>query len=561
MNKMNSSHLQKQLKRNKVKLVAGIAVAAALILVLVFVVNSSAPNMTVAMGMLVPLVLVLFAVGAFLVLRIMRKAEFASFDEGMHVVMESVPMLCCLYDKDNNIKYCNDKAHKLFGYNDRQEYAENYAESFPEFQPDGSKSDDMAIKFIDEVIREGSSTIDWYQKASNGELIPLHLICVRAHFQGEWHMLEFTRDRREELETEQQEAAIKEQMQAVLDASPMLCVVADDRGNFIDVNKEAENLFNIPDKHLFIKNYESFLPPHQPDGTNSVQKISEQMKEILKKGPCRYEFTYRRHDGVLIHTEEIATPVKVGGKTILICYTRDMREFYANKEKDALVQQNIQILMEQLNSNVSEQSAAVTESAAAIEQMVANIQSVTNALTKNAEQVSELRTASEVGHSSITEVVSDMRGIAAESDSLLQINSVMSSIASQTNLLSMNAAIEAAHAGESGRGFAVVADEIRKLAESSSKQSKTIGAVLKTIKASIDKITKSAEQVLARFDTIDGGIETVAEQERGVLNAMEEQRHGSEQVLRAIGQVSDITQRVKNEAEQMIQRQQAVTSR
>jgi len=300
----------------------------------------------------------------------------------------------------------------------------------------------------------------------------------------------------------------------------------------------------------------------QPDGSDSLQKTDSQVKEALRTGKqTRYEYMYRHNDGSPLPTEEIVTPIDVGGKKLVIAYSRDLREFYANKEKDALVQQNIQTMMEQLNGNVSEQSAAVTESAAAIEEMVANIQSVTSALTKNADQVQELQSASEVGNNGINEVVADIRGIAAESESLLEINSVMANIANQTNLLSMNAAIEAAHAGEAGRGFAVVADEIRKLAESSSKQSKTISSVLKTIKASIDKITKSAENVLNRFDTIDGGIKTVAEQERGVLNAMEEQKQGSEQVLQAIGQVSDITQRVKNDAQQMVKRQaSAMTS-
>jgi len=115
----------------------------------------------------------------------------------------------------------------------------------------------------------------------------------------------------------------------------------------------------------------------------------------------------------------------------------------------------------------------------------------------------------------------------------------------------MNAAIEAAHAGESGRGFAVVADEIRKLAESSGTQSKTISAVLRKIKESIDKITRSTDNVLDKFEAIDSGVKTVAAQEDSILHAMEEQGQGSKQVLQAIGQVSEITTHVKDGSSRM----------
>jgi len=127
----------------------------------------------------------------------------------------------------------------------------------------------------------------------------------------------------------------------------------------------------------------------------------------------------------------------------------------------------------------------------------------------------------------------------------------MENIASQTNLLSMNAAIEAAHAGEAGKGFAVVAGEIRKLAENSSAQSKTISAVLKKIKSSIDKITQSTNNVLLKFEVIDEHIKTVSEQEENIRNAMEEQSQGSKQVLEAVGNLNDITQHVKSESEEM----------
>ncbi|MCL2232770.1 MAG: methyl-accepting chemotaxis protein, partial [Treponema sp.] len=199
-----------------------------------------------------------------------------------------------------------------------------------------------------------------------------------------------------------------------------------------------------------------------------------------------------------------------------------------------------------LNSHVEQQSGAVSESSSAVQEMIANIQSVTNTLAKNAEDMKDLGEASEAGRTGLVEVAADIQEIARESESLLEINAVIQNIASQTNLLSMNAAIEAAHAGESGRGFAVVADEIRKLSESSSKQSKTISGVLKKIKGSIDKITQSTDSVMKKFEAIDQSVKTVADQGENIRSAMEEQSQGSRQVLGASVLVSEITQQVKD---------------
>jgi methyl-accepting chemotaxis protein len=206
-----------------------------------------------------------------------------------------------------------------------------------------------------------------------------------------------------------------------------------------------------------------------------------------------------------------------------------------------------------LNGNVENQSRNVSQASSAIEEMVANISSVTNTLVNNAANVNTLKEASEVGKTGLQEVASDIQEIARESEGLLEINSVMENIASQTNLLSMNAAIEAAHAGEAGKGFAVVADEIRKLAESSSEQSKTIGTVLKKIAESIKKITVSTDNVLKRFEAIDSGVRTVADQEENIRNAMEEQGEGSRQVLQGVSSLNELTQQVKNGSEEMLE--------
>ncbi|MCL2243680.1 MAG: methyl-accepting chemotaxis protein [Treponema sp.] len=213
--------------------------------------------------------------------------------------------------------------------------------------------------------------------------------------------------------------------------------------------------------------------------------------------------------------------------------------------------EQITVNITKLNQQVEKQTASVSQSSSAIEQMLANVQSVTNTLIKNKENVNSLTNASEVGRSSLQDVASDIQEITRESEGLMEINSVMENIASQTNLLSMNAAIEAAHAGEVGKGFAVVADEIRKLAENSSEQSKTIGNVLKKIKESIDKITYSTNDVLQKFEAIDSHIKTVSDQEENIRNAMEEQSQGSKLVLQAVGSLNEITQQVKEESDEM----------
>jgi methyl-accepting chemotaxis protein len=221
-------------------------------------------------------------------------------------------------------------------------------------------------------------------------------------------------------------------------------------------------------------------------------------------------------------------------------------------ETNAAMEQ-IAVNIDKLNGHVDRQSENVSRSSSAIEEMLTNIQSVTQTLVINAGNVKELMDASEVGRTGLQEVAEDIKEIARESEGLFEINAVMENIFSQTNLLSMNAAIEAAHAGESGKGFAVVADEIRKLAENSAEQSKIITAVLKKIKGSINKITESTASVLNKFEAIDRGVKIVSEQEENILTAMENQGSGSKEILDAVGQLNDTTQTVRDRSEKMLE--------
>jgi methyl-accepting chemotaxis protein len=214
--------------------------------------------------------------------------------------------------------------------------------------------------------------------------------------------------------------------------------------------------------------------------------------------------------------------------------------------------------IENLNGHIEQQSASVSRSSAAIEEMTANITSVTQTLLQNGENVKRLQIAAEKGLTTLQQMTSEIQDVAKESDHLLEINQVIQSIASQTNLLSMNAAIEAAHAGDVGKGFAVVADEIRKLAESSSEQAKTVSSVLKKIKQALDGIGRSSEAMNTHFEHIDKEVQTVSAQEASIRGAMEEEDAGNKEILQTINALIDITGQVKRSSEEILSGSQQI---
>ena len=205
-----------------------------------------------------------------------------------------------------------------------------------------------------------------------------------------------------------------------------------------------------------------------------------------------------------------------------------------------------------LNNSIEAQAAVVTQSSAAVEEMVANIASVSQILEKNNEMVNLLTDASEKGQEQVKIAVDTAEGVLQQSAGILQASSIIQNIASRTNLLAMNAAIESAHAGEAGKGFAVVAEEIRKLAEQSSSQSKAIDENLHSLSEAISHITVDIGHVKVAFENIYELSQKVREQESVIANAMEEQNSGNQQVLEAMRAISDSTLEVKNGSAEML---------
>ena len=208
--------------------------------------------------------------------------------------------------------------------------------------------------------------------------------------------------------------------------------------------------------------------------------------------------------------------------------------------------------IKQLSNSIETQAASVAQSSSSVEEMVANIASIGQTLGKTDDVIRNLTTATDDGKATLVTSNTVTQKIAEESGSLMEASSVIQHIASQTNLLAMNAAIEAAHAGEAGKGFAVVADEIRKLAEDSAMQGKTITTTLKTLSGEIETLSASSKTVEEKFNAIFTLAEQVKAMSDQLTESMREQENGSKEVLSAIKNINMVTVEVQAGSEEML---------
>ncbi len=197
-----------------------------------------------------------------------------------------------------------------------------------------------------------------------------------------------------------------------------------------------------------------------------------------------------------------------------------------------------------LNELIKSQVQAISEASSSVEQMAGSILSVSDSVGKMSLEFAELNDATLEGITKNDLVNELLDSILRQSRTLQETNTIIQDIASQTNLLSMNAMIESAHAGEAGKGFAVVAEEIGKLADTSGMQSKSISENLKEISENIEKVVESSNSSKISFERVSEKASCTSDLVENIRNAMQEQSVGSKQLLSVIASMNSISQNV-----------------
>jgi len=242
-----------------------------------------------------------------------------------------------------------------------------------------------------------------------------------------------------------------------------------------------------------------------------------------------------------------AAMVEEGVSSIKSDVDRENESIAMNEFSISKVMQEI----EKLYEKIREQSAQISGSSSAIEEMVANIRSIEDSIMTVNVHIGELVKSSLEEKKRIAEASASTKLVEQQSQALAEMNEVISNVATTTNLLSMNAAIEAAHAGEAGKGFAVVAQEIRKLSETTAQQVRGSEEALASIRKLIRKIAQSSTHVEQSFDSMIEIIGKIEHLSAALKAASEEQSIGSGQLLDSIAIIKTITGDVESGASSM----------
>jgi len=217
-----------------------------------------------------------------------------------------------------------------------------------------------------------------------------------------------------------------------------------------------------------------------------------------------------------------------------------------NKRNGIMLNSSAQSLLgniSTLNSSANEAAASLEETAAALEEMTGNISGTTQNIIQMAGFASELTLSANKGEKLAQETTVSMDEINEEVSAIHEAITVIDQIAFQTNILSLNAAVEAATAGEAGKGFAVVAQEVRNLASRSAEAANEIKALVEKASTKATQGKSKASDMIVGYNTLNENISKTLELIKDVESSSKEQQAGIEQINNAVSHLDQQTQK------------------
>ena len=284
----------------------------------------------------------------------------------------------------------------------------------------------------------------------------------------------------------------------------------------------------------------------------TLNKMIKEIKELISKTERISSDLASSSDDSLSALEEIKTNIEhMKNKTDVLNTEINNSSKFSQEVNDFTIS---------VGELITTQSAHIEESFSSIEEMTSSIQNEAKQLEAKTVISSNLETIASKGEKEMKETMNIIKKITDSANIMMKMLNVISDITSQTNLLAMNAAIEAAHAGEAGKGFSVVADEIRKLSQNTAKNSKQISNSLKEIIEYINVSKNSSSKMGEYFRNIILGIKDVSNSMFETKNTIQELSTGSTQIIEALSSLIKLNETVRDSSNSMTTKVSNITT-
>ena len=295
--------------------------------------------------------------------------------------------------------------------------------------------------------------------------------------------------------------------------------------------------------------------------TDTTGRIPYDVKYRLKLKNGEYGFF--RATGDVVRNKE-GKPVRVAGLLLDLAEEKRLeeldREFVEKVKKDTEIITNVTNLIKDFNENIESQTKAVDESTQKTESIVNSLKHISEISKKEQESINGLLENASRAQEAMQGTKQSVQGISQSVEGISSAIQIISSIAANTNLLSMNAAIEAAHAGDAGKGFSVVADEIRRLSESTRTNSVDISKTLKNIIEGINVTSKQSEETDKSIGDMLKEINNFAVIIKDILDTFSNLTNEGNETTAALGQLKNQTEEFKKGYSHMVSMNEKLVS-
>jgi len=253
-------------------------------------------------------------------------AKMREADERTQVMFDAMPLGANFWDENYHNVDSNQGAANLFELSSKEEYLDRFMELSPEFQPDGLRSSDQAIRLVKQAFETGRVVFEWMHQKPDGTPIPCEVTLVRVPQDNGYNVAGFQRDLRAEKKMLAEIYEANERTQLMLDTAPLGCTLCGPSGNLFACNTEAHRRLDVTSKQEYCERFFELSPEFQPDGQPTKDKYFKALAQIFETGYTRLEWMHQKLDGTPVPCEITGVRVNRDDGYIAVCYARDLRE-------------------------------------------------------------------------------------------------------------------------------------------------------------------------------------------------------------------------------------------